>query len=485
MKKQIYLIIILLTIVKKASAETNISLYGSLNNYMGVSFYTNTNGENDGVYDGSPDGTVAGTNSGDTLNPNRHRAYAIGGIITDSNIGIRIDQKIGNFSYGGALGLGIGGTGSAQNDKKTYIDDSYVFFEYSKAGKISFGRNDSTAYLLGVYAKSKGVGNQVYNYNIMNMGYVKKDGQFIIFGEGLGQANSSQVDETSGPVINYISPKIEGVQLGLSYAYTDASDNSYDSECFLQKIDSGTNAYQNGLNFDEVCNMFEAVIKYDNDFEVNKDLKIKLETSVGYKMNYTTTTIGRDNSIIAPDDKDTQENLADNSAEGGMFHKIIAGAKLGFTLKENHKIEVAGSFLYNIEPIGANGEYIGINIDSTSSCSGGGAGGVRPPISCTDNLSNGDIYIESDAYNYAIDLAGYYTYKDKYYAGAYISYTDYYYASNIFTELTMGAVLPGNVDVFGSVLMGFTIDENWQLYNSSEYGFSSSIGILMGTRINF
>lgn len=111
------------------------------------------------------------------------------------------------------------------NTTDNQIDESYMFVETERFGRIDLGDTDNAAIKLGVAAPNGGVG--VNDGDLVGIeAFVLPDGF-----EGTNTLIDTTIlqlfDDTSGK-FNYFSPRVGGVQIGLSYIpqFEDGGDNN-------------------------------------------------------------------------------------------------------------------------------------------------------------------------------------------------------------------------------------------------------------------
>jgi len=174
-----------------------------------------------------------------------------------------VDQKhnseiyfTGSATLDDGLTIGVEVQLEANTDDGNQIDESYMFVETDDWGRIDLGDTDNAAIKLSVAAPNGGV--TVNDGDLVGIeAFVLPDGF-----EGTNTLIDTTIlqlfDDTSGK-FNYFTPRIGGVQIGLSYIpqFEDGGDNN--NSIVRTKVGGETSG--------PVKNGFAAGINYEEDFE--------------------------------------------------------------------------------------------------------------------------------------------------------------------------------------------------------------------------
>ena len=186
----------------------------------------------------------------------------------------KVEIKNKNLKYGATL-KGEGEASSNQNKGVVNADQAFIFAESEESGKFELGDNIAVNQKMKVGPASFARGNGGINGNYLKYINLPVDSQFILIaqspiGHGGQALSGSDLNQNSIKIlrnnsfngaedatkINYYTPRMEGLQLGVSYTPNTAS-SAVSSTVFNGKQNSVSDVISLGANYTNSFDNFD------------------------------------------------------------------------------------------------------------------------------------------------------------------------------------------------------------------------------------
>lgn len=201
-----------------------------------------------------------------------------------SKAAVNVTNKTDSLTYGASIRLQVATNQSNGTDKESRMDRSHIFLD-SEYGSVQLGSNVAASKLMQVTASdiASGTGGIDGDYSdFLNFGvnqngsqqYVTAAGNtsFVYWGDAVITGVDTLSNRKDGPSesadkITYISPRVEGVQLGISYV-PDLSNGGNSVDASTLYGSNGSNpVYMFDSNYMRVRNLWSFGLNYKNTFD--------------------------------------------------------------------------------------------------------------------------------------------------------------------------------------------------------------------------
>lgn len=201
-----------------------------------------------------------------------------------SKAAVNVTNKTDSLTYGASIRLQVATNQSNGTDKDSRMDRSHIFLD-SEYGSVQLGTNVAASKLMQVTASDiasatggvDGDYSDFLNFDVNQTGtqqYVSANGNssFIYWGDAAitsvdTLSNRKDGSSESADKITYISPRVEGVQLGISYV-PDLSNGGNSVDAATLYGTTGSNpVYMLEDNYMRVRNLWSFGLNYKNTFD--------------------------------------------------------------------------------------------------------------------------------------------------------------------------------------------------------------------------
>ncbi len=179
-----------------------------------------------------------------------------------SKAAINVTNKVDDLTYGATIRLQVATNQSNGTDKSSRLDRSHIFLD-SDFGSVQLGTNVAASKLMQVTASdvASATGGIDGDYSMFLGKGLDGNNQFLFDADTL--TNNIDGKTESANKITYLTPRVEGVQFGLSY--TPDLSNGGNSVGVANLVD--TNPTYNGTaNQIGVRNLYSFGLNYKNTF---------------------------------------------------------------------------------------------------------------------------------------------------------------------------------------------------------------------------
>jgi outer membrane protein OmpU len=233
-----------------------------------------------------------------------------GAFFSTSKAAVNVTNKTdNNLTYGASIRLQVATNQSNGTDKESRMDRSHLFLD-SDFGSVQLGTNVAASKLMQVSASdiASGTGGVDGDYpkflnfsGSQNGTVVSEDGFQLQDIAVLGvDTLSNRKDGTteSAEKITYLSPRVEGVQFGMSYV-PDLSNGGNSLNATTLNGATGSNpTYIYSTNYVRVRNLWSFGLNYKNTFnEVNVELAATADTGKSRQKSTTGQALKGNNAV--------------------------------------------------------------------------------------------------------------------------------------------------------------------------------------------
>lgn len=218
-----------------------------------------------------------------TISPNLTANQKSTAFFSTSRVAVNVTNKVEDTTYGASIRMQVATNQSNGTDRESRMDRSHIFMD-SNFGSVQLGTNVAASKLLNVnagtiasatggvdgdYTRFLGINENVATYNIAGISlYSSTDvnNYYITNLDTLSNRKDGSIE--SAEKITYLSPRVEGVQLGVSF--TPDLSNGGNS---LNQANNPNPTYINPVNTVRLKNIWSLALNYRNSFnDVNVEL---------------------------------------------------------------------------------------------------------------------------------------------------------------------------------------------------------------------